>query len=146
MLKAFREHLAALSEPALLDLLAIAEMNQISNADVRKILRLRTRGSAWRWLRRLSRIKMLEKRGNGYRTSTYGRELVSTLSSVFKAAMRGRWAFVDGNHEASARLLEIAEEGTEKLYERGLIDEEEYRSRSRLIRDFKAHLAQQETR
>ena len=141
VLRAFREHLKALSKPKCLDLLVLADLRPVTNADVRRTLGLGARGSAWRRLSSLTTLAMLDKREDGYRLSTYGKELVASIASVFQGAVKGRWELPGADRKASEELLRFAKEGTEALYQRGRIDQAEYEKRKKLISEAGAALA-----
>ncbi len=134
----FREHLAALSDPKLLDLLTIACVDSITNKDVRRVLRLR-RGQAWTNLSALVNVGMLEKRGQYYRASPYARHLITALYITFSSVLEGKMPEVRKN-DSLPQVLRIASDGLESLYDRGRMAPDEYKRSKSLLKQVAASL------
>lgn len=149
LIKHFHEHIAILSRPSMLELLALANTMPITNQDVRALLKV-TRNGALYWLSQLVALNLLEMRDHHYRPSPYCSALVHALSLTLRSVVSGRapQVFEDvgmikltANNRSSKRnaswpiLLELASQGLENLYARGRIDQSEYDSKSRLLNE-----------
>jgi hypothetical protein len=134
LIQHFRDHLAVLSDPVLLDLLCIASVDSITNASARKVLGLR-RSQAWTNLSALVKVGMLEKRGQFYRASPYARHLISALYIAFRNVLGGTVPQAE-DLEATVKVLKMAADGLESLYDRGRMDPEEYRKNKSLLKEF----------
>ena len=132
IVKHFREHLRAIAVWKALDLLYLADVQPITNRDAAKVLGLTSKG-AWRWLSRLRQLGMLEKRGQTYRASDYSKELLRSVSALFRGAVRGE--FPEDEDPRVKELARFAREGTESLYERGRLDQAAYEERLKLIKE-----------
>lgn len=133
VIKGFRAHLLAVADPAVLDLLYLAQIRPVTNSDVRAAFRLQ-RSGAYKRLNALRELGLLEERDHAYRTSEYGARLTDAVIRLFKAAMGGNWdqpetipAQSRPNPRALKELLTIAREGTESLYGRGRLTRESSR-------------------
>jgi len=138
LVRHFREHLAALSDPKVLDLLTVACAVSITNKDVRRVLRLR-RGQAWTNLSALVNVGMLEKRGQHYRASPYARHLITALYITFSSVLEGEMPQVRKD-DSMAQVLRIASDGLESLYDRGKVDPDEYKRTKSLLKQVAASL------
>jgi hypothetical protein len=134
IVKHFREHLRALAVWKALDLLYLADVQPITNRDA-KVLGLTSKG-AWRWLSRLRQLQMLEKRGQSYRASPYSKELLRSVSALFRGAVAGE--FPEDADPRIKDMLRFAREGTESLYDRGKLDQAAYEERLKLIHEIEA--------
>jgi len=147
VLKSFRHHLTILSEPRLLELLSLANTMPITNEDARTVLKI-GRNGAYYWLGILTRLTMLEKRGQQYRVSPYSKNLVTAASLTFRSLVQGKMpqtATAVGaiNHEnasAWSTVLQTAADGLELLYSRGRIDQSERGRRQKMIDDLRLEL------
>jgi hypothetical protein len=126
----FHLHLEAISDQRVLDLVYLAQTKPITNSDVQSALHMK-RGGAWVWLDRLTEPGLLEKIGAGYIASDYSRELISSVSQVFRGAVKGE--FPEPAPSIPREIITIAREGVEAQYERGRLSQEEYNRRLRLI-------------
>jgi hypothetical protein len=136
LVKHFRDHISALSDPRILDLLSVASARPVNNADARAILKLGRTG-AWFWLDRLNKLSMLDKKTTQlYRTSAYSSDLVYALSLTLRSVLNGRIPKVEDNHEAFLEILRLASDGLEILYERGRIEQDEYDKKRRTLKTF----------
>ena len=136
VLKAFRAHLKVISQERLLNLLMLADARPIANADVKRILGLKSRVSAWRWLAKLVELNMLEKKGNLYRISPYSSDLIAAISQTFRSAFKGKmegFGATESAQQVPQEVLGYAMEGTQIMYERGLITESEFENRLKVI-------------
>jgi hypothetical protein len=142
-LKHFREHLAILSEPRLLELLSLANTMPVTNKDARVLLKV-GRNGAYYWLGNLVRLGMLEKRGQTYRVSPYSMSLVAAASLTFRSLVSGKMpqvattttAVLPTTREdvaAWTTILQTASEGLELLYSRGRIDQSERARQQKMI-------------
>ena len=68
LIRHFREHLGVLSDRRALDLLSLASVTT-SHQQGREGGAQARRAGAWVWLSRLTKLGMLEKRGQSYRAS-----------------------------------------------------------------------------
>ncbi len=137
LVKHFREHLAALSDPRTLDLLALASVKPITNAEARQILKL-GRNRAWVNLSDLVKLTLLEKRGHAYRASPYAEHLVAALSLTFQSVLAGKMPNIQG--PGWAEVLRLASDGVRMSYERGKIDQSEFARRDRMLKEMEAQL------
>ena len=129
----FRDQLAALSESKVRDLLALAASTNISNKDARSVLKVGRVGT-WYWLDKLTKLTMLEKRGQYYRASRYTSELVHALSLTFRSVLNGKLPNVEDS-EAFSKVISLAFQGLESLYDTGKIDPEEYKRTKNMLKD-----------
>jgi hypothetical protein len=141
LIRHFREHLAVLSDEKALDLLALASLKTINNADARSVLKV-GRAGAWLWLSKLSKLGLLEKRGQSYRASPYFEKLVSTTSLTFQSVLTGKPPKTQGSGWAEA--LRLASEGVKMAYNRGTIDQRELDTKTRMLKELEAELVQQQ--
>ena len=132
LVKHFRAHLAALSDPRVLDLLSLAAAEPITNTEARSVLKVE-RNVAWIYLSRLVQLGMLEKRGQVYRASDYAADVVYATSLTFRSVLNGKVPEVDPGKLPN--LLALARQGAEVLYERGKIDQEEYSKQLRFLKE-----------
>lgn len=137
LVKHFREHLAALSDPGLLDLLAIASVEPINNGDARRILKL-GRNRAWAKLSALVKLNFLEKRGQAYRASPYAENLVGAISITFQSVLAGKMPTIQG--PGWAEVLRLASEGVQMSFDRGKTLQSEYSRQQKLLKEMKAQL------
>jgi hypothetical protein len=137
LVKHFREHLAALSDPETLDLLALASVKPITNAEARHTLKL-GRNRAWAKLSALAKLTLLEKRGQSYRTSPYAENLVGALSLTFQSVLAGKMPNVQG--PGWARVLRLASDGLRLAYDRGKMEQDEYLQHERFLKEMEAQL------
>jgi hypothetical protein len=137
LIRHFREHLAMLSDQRVLDLLSLASVTQVTNKDVRAVFKV-GRAGAWVWLSRLTRLGMLEKRGQSYRASPYSEKLISTTSLTFQSVLTGRTPRPQGQNWTEA--LRLASEGVRMSYERGKIDQAEYAAKGRMLKELEESL------
>jgi len=133
----FREHLEAISVQENLDILAIASVKPISNAEARRVLKL-GRNRAWARLSDMVRLTLLEKRGHTYRASPYAENLVGALSLTFQSVLAGKLPQIQG--PGWADVLKMASEGMTMAYERGKIDRAEFTRRDRMLKELEAQL------
>lgn len=143
VLKHFREHFAMLSEPRVLELLSLANTMPITNEDARAVLKV-GRNGAYYWLGILTRLTMLEKRGQTYQASPYSKSLVAAASLTFRSLVMGKMpqaaasAPVNGeNVSAWSAVLQTAADGRELLYSRGRIDQSERARLQKTINDLR---------
>jgi hypothetical protein len=144
LLKSFKQHLAVLAEPRLLELLSLANTMPITNEDARAVLKVGRRG-AYYWLSELTRLTMLEKHGQTYRASPYSKALMATASATFGSLMLGKAPKVPAPVDpksvpALSTVLQTAAEGLEVLYSRGRIDQAERARRQKVIDDLRLEL------
>ena len=146
VLKHFREHLAILSDSRLLELLSLANTIPITNADARTVLKV-GRNGAYSWLGILTRLTMLEKRGQTYRASPYSKSLVAAASLTFRSLVLGKMphsapasSITGDNASAWSTVLQTAGDGLELLYSRGRIDQSERARRQKIIDDVRLEL------
>jgi hypothetical protein len=145
VLKHFREHLAVLSEPRVLELLSLANTISITNVDARTVLKV-GRNGAYYWLGILTRLSMLEKRGQTYRASPYSKSLVEAASLTFRSLVLGKMpqtataAINRENVSAWSTVLQTASDGLEMLYSRGRIDQSERARQQKIIDDLRLGL------
>ena len=143
LLKHFREHLAVLSKPWLLELLSLANTMPLTNQDARAILKV-GRNGAYYWLGKLTRLGMLEKRGQKYRISQYSMSLIAAASLTFRSLVLGKTpqtAIVDHDNITAWRtVLQTAAEGVELLYFKGRIDQSERSRQQKMINDLRLKL------
>jgi hypothetical protein len=146
VLKHFREHLAILSEPRALELLSLANTMPITNKDARTVLKV-GRNGAYYWLGILTRLTMLEKRGQAYRASPYSKDLLAAASITFGSLLMGKMpqtvaasAISRENASAWSTVLQTAADGLELLYSRGRIDQSERARRQKMINDLRLGL------
>jgi DNA-binding transcriptional ArsR family regulator len=131
-------HLAAISDPTSRLLLSLASAVPITNSDVSRAGG-KSRNTTWYQLSKLTGLGMLEKRGHHYRTSPYAVNLIQAAATTFRAVVNGKMPQAGGTAEWST-ILKIAAEGTESLYVRGTIDQEEYDKRLKMIHDLETAL------
>jgi len=145
VLKHFREHLAVLSEPKLLELLSLANTIPTTNQDARALLKV-GRNGAYYWLGILTRLAMIEKRGQTYLASPYSKSLVAAASLTFRSLVQGKMpqtAIAPVNRQnlsAWSTVLQTAADGLELLYSRGRIDQSERARRQKIIEDLRLEL------
>jgi hypothetical protein len=145
LLKHFRGHLAILSEPRLLELLSLANTTPVTNEDIRTLLKV-GRNGAYYWLGKLTRLNMLEKRGQTYRISPYSVSFVAAASLTFRSLVSGKMpraataAVIGNNITAWSTVLQTAAEGLELLYSRGRIEQSERARRQKMIDDLRLDL------
>jgi hypothetical protein len=146
VLKGFLQHLAILSEPRLLELLSLANTMPITNEDARAVLKVGRRG-AYYWLSELTRLTMLEKRGQAYRASPYSKDLLAAASITFGSLLMGKMprtatavAINRENVPAWSTVLQTAADGLELLYSRGRIDQSERARQQKMINDLRLGL------
>jgi len=146
ILKHFREHMAILSEPRVLELLSLANTMPITNKDARTVLQV-GRNGAYYWLGILTRLAMLEKRGQTYCVSPYSKSLIATASLTFRSLVMGKMpqtstasAINRENVSAWSTVLQTAADGLELLYSRGRIDQSERARRQKMIDDLRIGL------
>jgi hypothetical protein len=137
LVKHFREHLAALSDPRLLDLLALASLEPITNEDARRMLKL-GRNRAWANLSDLVKLSLLEKRGHAYRASPYAENLVGALSLTFQSVLAGKMPNIRG--QGWAEVLRLAFDGVETSYMKGKTQQGEYQQQMKLLKEMEAQL------
>ena len=137
MVKHFHEHLRAISEPRLLDLIYLSDARPITNEDASRLLGI-ARTGAWRWLSTAAHLGLLEKRGHAYRISDYARQLIAIQSLAFRGIVRG--GLPETNPKIPQEVIGYAREGVEAQYERGRITLEEYNRRLKLIHDLEPSL------
>jgi len=132
LVKHFRDHLAALSDQRVLDLLSLAAAEPITNTEARSVLKVE-RNVAWIYLSRLVQLGMLDKRGQVYRASDYAADLLSATSLTFRSVLNGKVPEVDPGRLPN--LLALARQGADLLYERGKIDQEEYTKQLKFLKE-----------
>ena len=132
LVKHFRDHLAALSDQRVLDLLSLAAAEPITNTEARSVLKVE-RNVAWIYLSRLVQLGMLDKRGQVYRASDYAADLLSATSLTFRSVLNGKVPEVDPGRLPN--LLALARQGADLLYERGKIDQDEYDKQLKFLRE-----------
>ena len=137
LVKHFREHLAALSDPEILDLLALASVKPITNAEARQILKL-GRNRAWVNLSGLVRLTLLEKRGHSYRASPYAEHLVAALSLTFQSVLAGKMPNIQG--PGWAEVLRLASDGVEMSFAKGRIQQSEHVQLEKFLKEMEAQL------
>jgi hypothetical protein len=140
MVKHFRTHLAAISNPKVLDLIYLAGTQSIGNAEARSLLKMK-RTAAWAWLARLTQLGLLEKRGNTYRATEYALTLMASMSLSFRSIATGTPQNFHRDTHSWRDVLKLASEGLELLYARGRMDQPEYARQQKLIRELETQLA-----
>jgi hypothetical protein len=136
LLRHLRSHLAALSDDTSLQLLSLAGSVPITNSEVSSTTG-KNRNVTWYQLAKLTKLGMLDKRGNKYRISPYALNLIEAAALTFRAVVNGKMPKVESS-DGRQDLLRIASEGTESLYLRGTIDQAEYSRRLKVIQGFVA--------
>jgi hypothetical protein len=137
LIRHFKEHLYALSDQRVLDLLSLASVKPVSNAEVRPIFKV-GRAGAWFWLSRLVTLGMLEKRGQAYKATRYTENLIEAVSITFQNVLSGKVPTVQGPGWAEA--LRLANDGIKMSYERGRIDQAEYARQGKMLKELEAQL------
>jgi hypothetical protein len=137
LIKHFRAHLESLSDPMLLDLLSLASLKLLTNAEARTSLKL-SRTQTWAVLSRLAKVGMLERTDGGYKATPYAEHLLAALSVTFQSVLAGKSPRV---HNPTWRdVLRIAYDGAELSYARGKITESEYSRQVRLLGEVEGEL------
>jgi hypothetical protein len=117
----------------------------VTNEDARAVLKVGRRGTYY-WLSELTRLTMLEKKGQRYRASPYSKALMMAVSTVFGSLVMGKIpepqvAAIHGKNALGWNtVLQTATEGLELLYARGRIDESERMRRQKIIDEFRREL------
>ncbi len=137
LIRHFREHLYALSDEKVIDLLSIATIKPVNNTDARSVFRV-GRAGAWFRLSRLVDLGMLEKRGQAYRASQYSEKLIEAISVTFQSVLTGRAPQLQSPGWTEA--LRLASDGARMSYERGKVDQAEYTRLCRMLKELEAHL------
>jgi hypothetical protein len=137
LIRHFREHLALLSDERVLDLLTLASLSAVTNREARSAFKV-GRAGAWVWLSRLTRVGMLEKRGQSYKASPYAEKLFGTVSLTFQSLLTGKTPKLQGQNWSDA--LRLASDGLRMSYERGKIDQAEYARQGRMLKELEAEL------
>jgi len=137
LIRHLKEHLYALSDQRVLDLLSLATVKPVTNADARPIFGL-GRAGTWSWLSRLVNLGMLEKRGQAYKASPYSENLIEAVSITFQNVLSGKVPTVRG--QAWTEALKLASEGAETEFQRGKTDQTEHARQVRMLKELEAQL------
>jgi hypothetical protein len=118
----FRGQLALLAQEDFAAILSAFQASPLINGEVSDLLGIK-RQPSWERLKKLTELRLLERRGHAYRVSSFAREFVSALSFTLKSVVTGTELRADPER---LRSLAVAQQGVEMLYDRGKIGKDEY--------------------